>query len=96
MTDLYLNWPPPEGQRIETIHAWICTQEDGSEGIMSADMPGPPGMLKRHIPLLSSQRHLAEAFLPLVDRLVSAARSQTGSKLTARLVTYVMQTEPSP
>lgn len=90
--DVYLNLPPPSDQRISAIYAWVATYEDGSEGIASADMPGPmPGMGPRHMPLLSSKREVAERLRPLADIAVRLGKNATPRVVSIRLVSFFQQ-----
>lgn len=85
--DNYLDLPTPADQRITELHVWVALNEDGSEGILSADMMVEGK--KRHMPLVSSKRHLAEAMQPIVNRLIFAAIGHPGRQaFETNLVTF--------
>lgn len=88
MTDLYLDAPPPGDQRIRQIHVWIATYANGSEGIISADLPMPVGLGTRHMPLMNSKRDVAENLQPLARRAQRAAMHQADRIVSIRLVTF--------
>lgn len=58
-------------KRIEAIYAWIATHEDGSESIVSGDMPFAPELGgRRDIPLVAIRRDTAENLALLARRQV--------------------------
>ena len=79
------DFPPDAGQRVHVLYAWIATHPDGSEGIMSADLPMFEGM--RHVPLLSSKRHVVENMRDLVEQIVSMSVA-AGTPIKYELRTY--------
>jgi hypothetical protein len=83
---LYLDVPPEPDQRVIEIHAWIATHADGSEGIVSADIPMPMGM--RHSPLLSSKRTVAEKLEPLARKIRQQAMHQANRVVSMKLITF--------
>jgi hypothetical protein len=86
--DLFLDMPPPESQRITEIHVWIAKYHNGSQGIVSADLPMPNGLGMRHMPLMSSKRHAAEALEPMAHRARRLAMHQADRIVRVRLVTF--------
>ena len=53
---------PDREQRVDVLYAWIGIHADGGEGILSTDLPTPwlPGGPRRHMPLVTSKRQVAE------------------------------------
>jgi hypothetical protein len=53
---------PDKDQRVDVLWAWVGIHPDGGEGILSTDLPTPdlPGGARRHMPLVTSKRHVAE------------------------------------
>ncbi len=85
--DIYVDHQPPPHQRIEQLHVWIATYEDGSEGIVSGDIEMVPGLI-RHIPIMSSKRHVAEGLKPLAERAAEMGREHNGKGMTIELRTF--------
>jgi hypothetical protein len=53
-TDVYLDLPPDEDQRIQRLYCWVAIQPDGSEGIPSMSVDG------HTMPLVTSKRRVAD------------------------------------
>lgn len=87
-SNLYIDNPPPSEQRIDALHVWIATYADGSEGIVSADLPLASGLGMRHMPLMSSKRELVERMEPLARSVQKAAVRQAKRITKLDLVTY--------
>jgi hypothetical protein len=85
---IYLDQPTPKGQRISALHVWIAVYADGSEGIVSTDIPMPDGQGMRHMPLMSSDLDLAKSLEVRARRLQVAAIHQADRIVRMRLVTY--------
>jgi hypothetical protein len=79
--------PPPAAQRINQLHCWIATYPNGSEGIISADMP-MPGYGIRHMPLMASKREVAEGLAGLARRAQRAAMHKTDRMIRIRLCSF--------
>lgn len=62
--------PPPADQRIDTLYAWIATQQDGAEGIISTFIPQLGAT-----PLITSKPHIAA----LMELAANRAK-KTGAK----------------
>lgn len=84
----YVDLPQDADQRISAIHVWIATQPDGSEGLISADLDAGPLIGMRHMPLMSSKRHIAEGFAGVADKMRKEILKTTGKDVTIRLVTF--------
>lgn len=86
--DEYLDLGIDPDQRITELHAWVATHPGGEEGLISGDVPMPGTIRPRHMPLMSSKRHLAEALLPVVNRVLQLApRGTRAALVTFRRVT---------
>lgn len=92
MSEHYIDAPPPPEQRITELHVWIAIYPDGSEGIVSADLPLSFGT--RHSPLLSSKRKVAESLGRLAREVQRAAMHQAQRIVRVELRTYRL-TEPA-
>ena len=78
----FLDLPHKPDQKVRTIWAWIAIYtDDGTEGIISADMPFQG--TTRHLPLMSSQRHTVEALAPLARKI---QREATNAGYQCRVV----------
>jgi hypothetical protein len=84
----YVNNPPAADKRVTELHCWIGAHDDGGEGIMSTDMDLGDGIGLRHIPLMTSNRAVAEEMRPNVERMLGEARAQGAKMVTAYLVTF--------
>lgn len=84
----YVDLPPNQDQHISMLHVWISLNNDGSEGIFSADMPLPNGLGTRHIPLMSSNMETAKALGRMIDVLVPQIKAATGETVTPKLVSF--------
>jgi hypothetical protein len=85
---VYLDTPPPTGRRITELHVWIAIYPDGSEGIVSADLPMPNGLGHRHMPLMNSSRASAEAAEPIARRVQRHAMHSSMRIVKLKLVTF--------
>lgn len=72
--DILLDQPgsPP----ITSVSMWIGTYADGTEGVISVDLPLLPGV-QRHMPLMHTRREVAERFRPVAEK---AWQMQLGRK----------------
>lgn len=93
MSSVYRDMPPPAAQRVSRLWAWIATHDDGSEGIISADLPFEG--VSRHIPLLSSQRATALALRPVAERVRDEAMRQSNRRVTIALRAFSAD-DPQP
>ena len=50
-----MNWKPETGQKIERIYAWVATEPDGGEGIVSAQLGDT------HFPLIGADKARIES-----------------------------------
>ncbi len=64
MPDLVYGEAPTAEQRIAVLYVWVGVHADGGEGILSADLPLIGGV-RRHAPLMSSKRDVAEQLRPV-------------------------------
>lgn len=81
MTDVFLDMPASVDQRIDELHAWIAIHSSGAESIISADVPMPGNVGTRHLPLLSSKRHVIEKLEALAARVASMDRTVSSVKM---------------
>jgi hypothetical protein len=51
-----MNWKPATGQKIERIYAWVATEPDGGEGIVSTLLGDT------HYPLIGADKARIESF----------------------------------
>jgi hypothetical protein len=74
MSETVFTEAPDRDQRIEVLYAWVGILADGAEGILSTDLPTPwlPGGTRRHMPLITSKREVAE-FCASVARNIQRA-----------------------
>jgi hypothetical protein len=84
--DTLIDIPPPPDQRITQLFVWIMLNDDGSEGIVSADMPMEMGM--RHSPLMSSKRETAMKLRPIAERIGSLTSTERDKPVTVVLRTF--------
>lgn len=87
----YLDQPPEVGCTITEIHMWIAIQDDGGEGIMSADVPfsmSDGSLTVRHIPLMSSSRDSAELLGPRARQVQQVARDHGGRLVRIELRSF--------
>lgn len=66
-------------QRIDELHAWIATHENGGEGIIATILPGIGST-----PMVSSRRHVMEAARDHVAKTAALL----GNVVAVKLVTY--------
>jgi hypothetical protein len=83
--------PTTPGHRLDEIHIWIGVHTDGSETILSADLPmqysdGSPAM--RHMPLMHSQRDRAEQCAELARLIQREAMHRSDRLIKIELRTY--------
>src|SRR3954470_19950123 len=74
---------PTPGQMIRELHCWIATYPDGTEGIMAHGTEGYGVM-----PLVSSDRSLAERLERAARDTALQVNRQTGHTVTIRLATF--------
>lgn len=84
-----LDTPPTPEQMIRSLHAWIATYHDGTEGIIAHGLPGL-GMT----PLVTSRHHVAVRMQPIARHAM--ALSQAGEHRVAgvRLVSFEVVDKP--
>lgn len=90
MKNIIFDQTVPKDQRITELHVWIAINEDGSEGILSADIPFPGGMT-RHCPLLNSKRDVAERLRDQAEMMQKLAEL-SGTPLKIELRTFTLKT----
>ncbi len=71
-TDVFLDLPPDQEQRVQRIYCWVAIQADGSEGIPSMTVDG------NTIPLVTSRRRVADNMVHWAKR--TAELSAGGGK----------------
>jgi hypothetical protein len=78
MSERVLTEAPDKDQRIEVLYAWIGIHADGGEGILSTDLPTPwlPGGPRRHMPLVTSKREVAELCASVAREIQRASMHQ--------------------
>ena len=76
---------PQAGDTLTEVHAWIGTQPDGGEGILSADFT--IGAEVRHMPLFATQLEMAVALEPFAARVCAFAQA-SGRQVNYRMVTF--------
>jgi hypothetical protein len=81
-----LDIPPPPEQRVNHLFVWIMLNDDGSEGIISADMPMEMGM--RHSPLMSSKRDVAMRLRPIAERIAALTSTERDKPVTVVMRTF--------
>jgi hypothetical protein len=86
MSDALLDIPPPPDQRVTQLFVWIMINDDGSEGIMSHDLPFAMGT--RHAPLMTSKREAAEKMRPIAERVGLLTSEERGKPVTIVLRTF--------
>jgi hypothetical protein len=86
MSDSLLDIPPPPDQRVTQLFVWLMINEDGSEGIVSADLPMEFGT--RHAPLFTSKRETAEKLRPIAERVGLLTSEERGKPVTIVLRTF--------
>jgi hypothetical protein len=62
----------PGSPPMTEVHIWIGHYQDGTEGMLAADMEVMPGIL-RHMPLMHSRREIADAAGDLARRIQEAS-----------------------
>lgn len=77
MTD---EWKPRTGQKIETLYAWVATEEDGGEGLMAARIGDV------WLPMIGADRARIDVLRPTVEKIVA----ETGRP--ARLIQFLTMT----
>ena len=87
----YIDNAPDSSQRITVLHVWVSILEDGSEGIVSADLPFET--VTRHMPLLSSRYTTAVALRPLAENIRDEALHQAGRVMRVALRTFTLLAE---
>ena len=89
MATTFIDNRPPADHRIRELWVWIAIEQDGGEGIVSADLDLAGTSIPRHMPLQSSRRDVAEGLEPLARRTVEAMMATTGRKATLRLEHFI-------
>ena len=89
--------PTRQGQPIDQIWIWIGVHADGSEAMISADLPmllstGVETM--RHMPLLHSTRAGAEAMHGLARRIQREAMHRSDRLIRIELRCYTPRKDP--
>jgi len=84
-----IDMPPAAADRIDRLYVWIMTNEDGGEGMVSADMDIAGDGTVRHMPLLTSRRESAERMRPLAETIRGETQRRTGRKVTISLRSFV-------
>lgn len=59
---------------ITQLYVWIAVYPDGSEGMLSRDMPTPWG--KRHMPLFTSKLDVAQKMQRIAELIQTEAEAQ--------------------
>jgi hypothetical protein len=83
--------PTTPGHRLDEVSIWIGVHVDGSETILSADLPmqysdGTPAM--RHMPLMHSMRERAEPFAGLARKIQREAMHRSDRLIRIELRTF--------
>lgn len=83
--------PTMPGHKLDEVSIWIGVHADGSETILSADLPmrhsdGSPAM--RHMPLMHSQREGAERHHDLARRIQREAMHRSDRLIKIELRTF--------
>jgi hypothetical protein len=92
--DVYRDDPPPLRQRVHALYVWIAVYADGSEGIVSADVPFEATV--RHMPLMSSQHATAAALRPVAERIRAEALRQAGRDMHVELRQFRLVADQPP
>jgi hypothetical protein len=66
---------------VTELHVWIGHYAEGGEGILSGDFPMPYALGLRHMPLMNSDRAVAETFAPMARRIQSSSQ-HAASRIT--------------
>jgi hypothetical protein len=56
---------PGQGQAIEALYAWVCTEPDGGEGVAGMNIPGLGGM----VPLVGADMDRMKSLRPYAEQL---------------------------
>jgi hypothetical protein len=80
---------PNPTKPITEIYVWIAVHANGGEGILSADLPTPVG--PRHMPLMSSDRDIAEG-MGGVARAIEMASRAAGTWVTVEMRSFRLVT----
>ena len=81
-----LDSPPTPEQMIGSLHAWIATYADGTEGIIAHGLPGL-GMT----PLVMSRHHVAVQMDKLARHAMELSQDSPHPVVSVRLVSYDMR-----